>query len=251
MGGKENNKGLINQQMNAPISSNNKIIPLKQLKDVINEICVQKVKFDNKNKENKLPLETMEQYMYTYLVQKYGLKSLIIDWATLIINGVRTYINDDHEIALFAKILKNECDEEFRFIQLHVKDTLANILKQVLREKYPLKSEAELAKMTDKIQDGGRLEDWQWKKIVAKMYDQYDQATLIAQIHEKIRDRRAMKEGEITPQYFSATNNFSNKQRSMSRRLSREQEVARKKMIKTESKLFYAELLKIILDFQL
>lgn len=78
----------------------------------------------------------------------------------MIINGVRTYINDDHEIALFAKILKNECDEEFRFIQLHVKDTLANILKQVLREKYPLKSEAELAKMSDKIQDNGRMEDW-------------------------------------------------------------------------------------------
>jgi hypothetical protein len=62
--------------------------------------------------------------MYTYLNQKYGLKSLIIEWASTIINGVRTYLKDDHEVTLFGKILKNECDEEFRFIQMHVKETL-------------------------------------------------------------------------------------------------------------------------------
>jgi hypothetical protein len=54
--------------------------------------------------------------MYTYLNQKYGLKSLIIEWASTIIHGVRTYLRDDHEVTLFGKILKNECDEEFRFI---------------------------------------------------------------------------------------------------------------------------------------
>lgn len=54
--------------------------------------------------------------MYTYLNQKYGLKGLIIEWAGTIINGLKTYIKEDHDIALFGKILKNECDEEFRFI---------------------------------------------------------------------------------------------------------------------------------------
>ena len=54
--------------------------------------------------------------MYSYLVQKYGLKSLIVEWATAIINAVRAYAREDHEVALFAKVLKNECDEEFRYI---------------------------------------------------------------------------------------------------------------------------------------
>lgn len=54
--------------------------------------------------------------MYTYLNQKYGLKSLIVDWASTIIQGVKTYIKEDHEVTLFGKVLKNECDEEFRFI---------------------------------------------------------------------------------------------------------------------------------------
>lgn len=83
---------------------------------MIGDIYNQKLKFDSKSRQSGLPVETMEQFMYTYLVQKYGLKSLIVEWATAIINGVRAYSRDDHEVALFAKVLKNECDEEFRFI---------------------------------------------------------------------------------------------------------------------------------------
>lgn len=93
-----------------------KIIPMKQLKDIITDIYLHKMKYDSKCRESMLPIETMEQYMYTYLNQKYGLKPLIIEWASTIITGVKSYLRDDHEITLFAKILKNECDEEFRFV---------------------------------------------------------------------------------------------------------------------------------------
>jgi hypothetical protein len=54
--------------------------------------------------------------MYTYLNQRYGLKTLIIEWASAIIKGIKTYQKEDHDIALFGKILRNECDEEFRCI---------------------------------------------------------------------------------------------------------------------------------------
>ena len=67
--------------------------------------------------------------MYTYLNQKYGLKTLIIEWASTLITGIKTYLRDDHEITLFAKILKNECDEEFRFVQARVKESLSNMLR--------------------------------------------------------------------------------------------------------------------------
>ncbi len=89
---------------------------MKQLKDSIQDMYAQKVKFDKKCEEAKVPRETMEQFMYTYLNQKYGLKSLIVEWAASIINAVKTYLREDHEVTLFAKILKNECDEEFRLI---------------------------------------------------------------------------------------------------------------------------------------
>ena len=102
---------------------------------MIADIYSQKLKFDAKSRKSGMPVETMEQFMYTYLVQKYGLKSLIVEWATAIINGVRAYAREDHEVSLFAKVLKNECDEEFRYIQVHVRNTLEQVLKAVFREK--------------------------------------------------------------------------------------------------------------------
>lgn len=115
----------------------------------------------------------MEQFMYTYLNQKYGLKNLIVEWAAALINGVKTYIHEEHDAALFAKILKNECDEEFRFIQQHVKDTLINLVRVMLRDKYPLKSETHIAQLLENIQNG-RIEEAMWTKIVEKMYEDED-----------------------------------------------------------------------------
>jgi hypothetical protein len=86
----------------------------------------------------------MEQYMYTYLNQKYGLKSLIVEWAASIINAVKTYLREDHEVTLFAKILKNECDEEFRLIQMHVKETLVKLVEVIYQDKFPLKSKQDV-----------------------------------------------------------------------------------------------------------
>ena len=93
----------------------------------------------------------MEQFIYTYLNQKYGLKNLIIEWSMAIVNGVKRYHAEDHDVALFGKILKSECDEEFRFIQMHVKDTLYSLLKVLLKDKYPFKVEVEINKMLEQI----------------------------------------------------------------------------------------------------
>jgi hypothetical protein len=93
-----------------------KVLSLKQLKELINDIYNSKTKFDMRCEEGKQAKETMEQYMYTYLNQRYGLKNLIIEWAAAIITGIKTFSREDHDVALFGKILRNECDEEFRFI---------------------------------------------------------------------------------------------------------------------------------------
>jgi hypothetical protein len=41
-------------------------------------------------------------------------------------------------VALFGKILRNECDEEFRFIDNKVKDTVFALIKKLLKEKTKL-----------------------------------------------------------------------------------------------------------------
>ena len=56
---------------------------------------------------------------------------------------------------------------------MHVKDTLANLVKVMLKDKYPLKSESDIQKMLDAV-DKGRIEDWMWLKILEKMYEEKD-----------------------------------------------------------------------------
>jgi hypothetical protein len=61
-----------------------------------------------------------------------------------------------------------------------VKDTLGNLLKILLRERYHLKSEGEISQLCDQIQNSnnGVIEETFWKKIVNKMYDRDDSHTL-------------------------------------------------------------------------
>jgi hypothetical protein len=81
-----------------------RVLTVKMMKDIINEIYASKAEFDKKCTENKLPKETMEQHMYTFLNQKYGLKTLIIEWATSIVNGIKMYSLDDSDVCLFGKV---------------------------------------------------------------------------------------------------------------------------------------------------
>jgi hypothetical protein len=51
--------------------------------------------------------------MFTFLNQRYGLKTLIVDTAASIVNAIKIYAPNERDIALFAKILKNQVDENF------------------------------------------------------------------------------------------------------------------------------------------
>jgi hypothetical protein len=108
---------------------NVRVLTLKQMVDTIDEIYDSKLKCDQKYIESKQARETMEQHMYTYLNTKYGLKNLIIEWATALVNGIKKFNSADNHVAVFGKILRNECDEEFRFVQAQVKTTISELLK--------------------------------------------------------------------------------------------------------------------------
>ncbi len=109
------NQHLINDTMNRGKIANNiivgpngcRVLTVKMMKDIINEIYTSKAEFDKRCLENKLPRETMEQHMYTFLNQKYGLKTLIIEWATSIVNGIKMYSVEDSDICLFGKVNLN------------------------------------------------------------------------------------------------------------------------------------------------
>lgn len=109
------------------------------MKEVIEEINNSKAAFDKKCHEAKMPRETMEQHMYTFLNHKYGLKNLIIEWATSMINGIKIYSGEDNDVCVFGKvnfnakikILRNECEEEFRIVLQKVKNTILELLNVI------------------------------------------------------------------------------------------------------------------------
>ena len=43
----------------------------------------------------------MEQHMYTYLNQKYGLKKLTFEWASAIIESCKKYEDKDNSVSVF------------------------------------------------------------------------------------------------------------------------------------------------------
>ena len=75
------------------------------MKDLIGELYESKIKYDKMYIESNLPRETMEQHMYTYLNQKYGLKTIIIEWATAVLNGIKKYNKTDNDVRVFGRIL--------------------------------------------------------------------------------------------------------------------------------------------------
>jgi hypothetical protein len=162
-----------------------RVLTLKQLTEVIADIYESKLKCDQKYIESKLPRETMEQHMYTFLNTKYGLKSLIIEWATAIVNGIKQYNGADNTVAVFGKILRNECDEEFRFVQHQLKTTIEELLKMLIRSKYPYKNKAELQDLlTAKI--GGYLSEEDVNEIVKYMYSKDDSAVILASVRAQL-----------------------------------------------------------------
>lgn len=161
---------------NNTILMNNRIaqgreLGFKQLKETIEEVYATKVKFDEKCKESGLPTETMDQFMYTYLNQKFGLKTIITEWTFAIMKAVSRYENEDAEVKLFSKIIKHEVNEDFRYVLWKVKERIKQLLKIKITNSTAYMRESQLANvLKEKIQ--GKIDESEWASIISSMYTQ-------------------------------------------------------------------------------
>lgn len=62
-------------------------------------------------------------------------------------------------MAVFGKILRNECDEEFRFVLSQVRETVVELLRLQIKNKYPLKLANEITKILDEKTQSSIAED--------------------------------------------------------------------------------------------
>lgn len=226
----------------SPIQS--KTITKKNLLDTINEIYRTKTIADNKNKTNHLPIDTLEHHMYNYLKSKYGLKSLIVEWSSAIINGIKLYSKEDNEICLFGKILRNELEENSIQLLKQIKIALNDLISYYLSQKNPMKSKEDIEILLSKIKNGSMyLNEELWNYLCEMLFNSNskDKNKFIDIINKFIQDKIKSQQidNELTPLML---NNKG--------RLSREDKEILIK-IKQEKKILYKHFFQMLLGFQI
>jgi hypothetical protein len=185
-------------------------LSLKALKEFINELYISKNNYNIKCEQFKLPKDTLEEHMYAFLNKKYGLKNIVIDWAKNIIQGIKKYSKIDSTVLLFAKILKNEQEEEAQFIIQKVTNSIQELLKFYLKKQNPLKSVDEIDKMSE-IKKNSELNEEEWKGIIYSIYEQKEAEEIEKKIEQFINNKKDMKKSEIFEKYKNTRMNVYNK----------------------------------------
>lgn len=160
---------------------------LRQLLETINDIYNSKLENDKKLTQNHQQKLTMEQFLYHYLNNKYGLKNLVIEYASGIIQGIKDFSKKNSEVLLFAKILRNELEEQEILIISKLKETIHDFLIYYYQNKYQYKSKNEVDVLVQKCKSGILVED-QWKNIVGYLFseNENDLVNLIQRIQKYI-----------------------------------------------------------------
>ena len=186
------------------------LITLKTLKDFINELYLSKSQYDIKCTQNKLPKETLEEYMYTFLNKKYGLKNLIIEWAKNIIAGIKYYSKKDSIVLLFGKIMRNEQEEDARFIIQKVSESIEELLLYYIKRQNPLKLVNEIKKIFEEKKKSELFEE-EWKGIIYSIYEKQEAEEIEKKIINFINKENEKKKMEMLQKYKNSRVNNQNK----------------------------------------
>ena len=207
----ENNNTInyLNNNMNIN-TSRQQLISLKTLKDFINELYLSKAQYDMKCIQYKLPKETLEEHMYTFLNKKYGLKNLIIEWAKNIIAGIKYYSKKDSVVLLFGKIMRNEQEEDARFIIQRVIENIENLLLYYIKRQNPLKLVDEIKSIFDKKKKSELFEE-EWKGIIYSIYEKSEAGEIEAKIENFINKENEKKKMDLFQKYKNSRSNNQNK----------------------------------------
>ena len=245
---KKNNNNTINSRINLPnmpkSSFNKQIIVSKkklsreQLNEIIQNIYKSKIAYDQNCIDLNKPLETMEQHMYQYLNNKYGLKNLTIEYASAIISGIKDYSKKDMNIKLFGMLLKNEIEENTLAIVEKIKQVVEETLEYFITQKNPYMSTGDVLLICDKIKKGMVDEDV-WNSFIDTLFlnDKENGNKVKEKIYEFI-DRIMKKSLE------KLGNNLKFE-------MTREEEDFFKEMQNYPKKIRYEDLINILIDYHI
>ena len=157
----------------SPITPSVKDFSFTQMKTFIHSMYTKKKSHDTVCRQGHLPLETMEQYLYTYCTQQFGIKSLVLDYIQAVLKGTLSFSKQDVNIKIFRHLLKNEIDESFLKIKIRLEKTIATLLRSYLRNKYPVQHEAVIDAHASEQMDSD-IEETAWNAILNYIYTPAD-----------------------------------------------------------------------------
>lgn len=80
-----------------------------------------------------IPMETLEQHVYRTMEKKYGLRTLALEHAGMLLQAVDSYCRLDNEVEVFQKIFRNEIEEDFRLVQKELLQSIRDLcLAQIM-----------------------------------------------------------------------------------------------------------------------
>ncbi|EQC38763.1 hypothetical protein, variant [Saprolegnia diclina VS20] len=171
----------------SPTPTTVKNLTLKQLRDMITAIYASKAKHDEMCAANFAPKETMEQHMYTYLNQRFGLQSLIVEYASAIMKGCTRYMKSDADVATFFHVVRNDMDEGFLRLKSKLEETVVALLRAFLRGLHPRKSEGALNQLIQaKLMDQTLLSEDEWHSVIKYMYDAHDCHAIVRLVESQV-----------------------------------------------------------------
>ena len=173
-------------ELNSSKNFNNiKFMTLLQTKDLILDIYKNKTKSEGKASSH-CQKETFEQFIYYYFDRKYGLRKMTIQSFFTLIKALNNYSKEDSDVALFTKILKNECNEEYLILHEGYKLLLENTLIYEIRRKYKYKREEEITEIKAYLMKSSLSENI-WKSILKELFDESDFLIIKNKIIECLR----------------------------------------------------------------
>jgi len=158
-----------------------KDLTLRMLRDIIHSVYASKAQHDLKCQQEKETTETMEQHLYSYLGKRYGLKSVIQEWASSIFRAIKKIAPRENDVAVFGKILQNTLAESFPSVQDQLRQTVQNFLRSNLEERHARRPQAEIeALWRARVRCGVPLTECE--EVVKYMYNDSDSEEIMQRL---------------------------------------------------------------------
>lgn len=159
-----------------------KELMLRQLREIMSSVYQSKTQHDQRCQDLQEPKETLEQHLYSFLSKRYGLKSVVHEWAQTIFRSIQKYAMREVDVLVFGKILQNTLSESFVTVQDTLKQTVQMLLRSNLQQRHQQRAQTEIDSLwRTRARSGVPITECE--EVVRYMYNDRDCAVVLARLH--------------------------------------------------------------------